>query len=778
MRNSNGILKTWPCVLIAALLMISCRKDERDMPAVSEVSSGIEFVLNEVDGFTRSGFSASENIVEDITVMAYSDGLLLACGSWSAGEKMVLDLDRDAVYDFYALANVGECTPPVLEGNVAGILLHAGGADAFEDSFPMCWSMTGHAPLDDGPIVMDLVRLVSKVTLDVDCGDTGLCVTGVSLKQTPAAVYPFAPGGSKASEGMISSGDMASDKDLEAISKGVPVHFYMFENMQGTLLPGNADPMEKVPSNVSGSSGVCSYVEVECGFVPESGREGTAMYRICLGEDETTNFDVPRNRVLSVSLKLTSDGLKVKESWKITADYVQHVTGLELNRTDAEILIGGTVKLNASVFPSDAEDDGVLWESDDPAVAAVSHDGAVKGIGEGTCLIRAVSMDRPEHHAECEVTVKDVLKSISFDKQEVNAFLGSDGNEKTSDFAVYAEYASGRTVNVTDMCSYSSTSSSASVLTPGVVTHAERGRAVIEAVYEGCNATLSVVTEAFAVAGVEFEQSEYHVSLGDSPVIRYRVLYNDGTASQFISYHLWSGEWAGCNYVLTDDHEIASVSTYGVVTARKVGTTSVTVSVYCRSSGDSFEKTVPLTVNEAYLLSVYATVPAMFYDNSEGPGLYGVYSDGTERSLTASAHWTTDNSNVTYSPSAGLKVSGQHTLTAGVSAVTFTATYEDMSASVESIYGKWVREATFRRTYISPGVFNYRMVVIYADFTEEAVPFTYQTSTDGSSWTASKSGTVAGVNVTSTMPATIVRGQTLNRYHDYRCNSRIWTAGY
>lgn len=777
MRSENSFDNIVAVFFLCFMILTSCVEECRE-PLTEDVETKVEFVLDEMAGFTRSGFTASETEVEDVTLMAYSGGLLVASGSWNNGQDMVLDLYRDAVYDIYALANVGDFVPPVLESEVPGIRLNAGASDAFKKSFPMCWSLNDYVPSFDEPVDVHLVRLVSKIVLDVDCGDTGLMVTGVSLRQVPQDVYPFSSEGSRASAGMIAAGDVASDTDLAALASGSGVVFYMLENMQGTLLPTNDDPMCKVPSSVSEVSGLCSYIEVECGFIPGTGRDGNATYRIFLGEDETTNFDVQRNRVLSVSLKLTSDGLKVKGSWKITADYVQHVTEVMLDRSDAEIHIGGTLKLNASVSPSDAEDKSVYWTSDDPDVASVGQDGIVEGKGEGTCIIRVVSNDSPDCLAECEITVKDMLTGIVFDKSEVRAFLGSDGNEKISEFAVYAEYASGRKVDVTDACSYSSDSSSAAVLTPGVVTHRDRGTAVVEAVYKGCSAMLSVVTEAFAVAGVEFEQSEYRVSLGDSPVIRYRVLYNDGTASQYISYQLWSGVWASCNYVSVEDYEIASISTYGVVTARKVGKTAVTVSVYCYSSGNSFEKTVPLTVNEAYLVSVYATAPSMFYDNSEGPGLYGLYSDGSERNLTASAQWMTDNIYVTYSPNSGLKVLGTQSLTTGVTSVTFTATYDGMSASVASVYGKWVREATFRSTYVSPGVFNYKMVVIYADFTEEAVPFTYQTSTDGSSWTSPKNGTVAGVNVTSTMPATILRGQTVNRYYDYNCNSRIWTAGY
>lgn len=762
---------------LAVSALSSCVMEEVES-ACAGSGSKVEFVLKNMDDFTKSGFGASETVVEDVTVMAYSGGLLLGYGSWRNGEVMALDLDKDATYDFYALANVGEFVPPVLETSVSEILLDAAHPDAFDRTFPMCWSLKGYAPADDAPVVVDLVRLVSKVVLDVDCGDTGLLVTEVSLMQTPSSVYPFASGGSRASDGMISAGDVASASDLAMLASGGNVSFYMLENMQGTLLPGNTDPMMKVPSNLSGVSGVCSYMEVECSFLPESGREGSARYRIYLGEDEVTNFDVRRNRVLAVSLKFTSEGLKVKGSWKINADYVQHVTGVEIDRTDMEILIGETVLLNAVVSPSDAENDAVSWESDDPEVAVVGQDGRVTGVGEGTCHIVVRSQDKTEFQAGCEVSVVDAVSSIRFDKSETYAFLGSDGSAKTSDFCVYAVYLSGKTVDVTDKCTYASSTSCASVPMPGVVSHDEMGTAVIEAVYEGFKAEMTAVTEAFAVSGVEFEHSRYDVPLGDTPVIRYRVLYNDGTCSDFTGYQYWSGEWADCNSVTVADPDILELSVGGKVTAKKVGSTTVTVSVSCRVTWNSFETTVPVNVTDAYLVSVYAEGPAMFYDNSEGPVLYGVYSDGSEKNLTSLALWTTDDPAVTYSSNEGLQVSGSHGLTTGVSSVTFTGTFQGMSASVSIVYGKWVREAGFRRTSVSASAYNYKMVVVYADFTEVAVPFTYQTSTDGTYWSATMNGTTSGVTVTKTTPETRLRARTVGGFYDRNGARLIWTIGY
>lgn len=762
-------------VCSAMFFLDSCAGEEVDVR--HQETGAVAFVLKDAECFTKSILSTSETAVRDISLFAYYDGLLLASGHWKAGEKMTLELDADEVYDFYALANMGDVTLPVLETEVKDFVYEISGISGLGDAFPMCWSLKDHVP-GDGPVEVWLTRLVSKVMLDVDCGDTGLKVTGVSLVQSPLSVCPFVPGGSKAVSGKVSVGDRASSSDLSVLDSGGSVVFYMLENMQGTLLSGNRDPMNKVPSNVNGKSDVCTYVEVGCEFMGGSGRDGTSVYRMYLGKDETTNFDVVRNSVLRLSLTLTSDGLKVKDSWKITPDYIQHPTGLDLDAGTMSLIIGQKGSLSATVLPADAADKRVMWQTSDAEVAVVSAGGVVTAKGEGTCTIKCISTGRPEIYAECKVTVSDAIVSLSFDRSRAEAVLDYDGGTKTTSFTVQALYLSGKTVSVTDVCTYASSSAAASVKVPGVVTHELPGEAVITAKYEGLSATMTVVTEAFAVSSVEFEQQRYSMSLGEDLVVRYRVLYNDGTASKYITYVLVNQMcWSGIGYSMGDGG-IASVSDYGRVTANSVGQTVIGVSVLDIGSQKTYEASATLTVNEAYLVSVYAVAPAMFYGGSEGPGLYGVYSDGSERNLTASASWTSGNSNVTYSPSAGLVVRDSHNMTEGVTLVTFTGTYRGKSASVTMKYGKWLRGVVFVKTSAGAGTYNYRMVVVYDDFTEVAVPFTYQTSTDGKAWSAVKSGTASGVNVAATMPETRLRGKTADTYLDSAGNSLIWTIGY
>jgi hypothetical protein len=165
------------------------------------------------------------------------------------------------------------------------------------------------------------------------------------------------------------------------------------------------------------------------------------------------------------------------------------------------------------------------------------------------------------------VKVTDAVAMLSFNPSSVSAVLGYEGECRTSDFSVMATYNSGRIEKVTDVCSYESDNSCASVDVPGVVIHKDAGTAVVTASYKGKNATLDVNTDAFCISGVEFEEQSYIVSKGETITVRYRVLYNDGTYSSYVGYQFAGFKGGSCNGVMTYDQTIAYLDTYGRLTA-------------------------------------------------------------------------------------------------------------------------------------------------------------------------------------------------------------------
>lgn len=80
------------------------------------------------------------------------------------------------------------------------------------------------------------------------------------------------------------------------------------------------------------------------------------------------------------------------------------VIGLSINKTELEMVKGDTETITATIYPSDATNQGVTWVSSAESVATVSDEGLVTAIDSGTAEITAIS-DDGEYNETCYVTV-------------------------------------------------------------------------------------------------------------------------------------------------------------------------------------------------------------------------------------------------------------------------------------------------------------------------------------------------------------------------------------
>ncbi len=80
------------------------------------------------------------------------------------------------------------------------------------------------------------------------------------------------------------------------------------------------------------------------------------------------------------------------------------VTSIELDNAEVDIVSGSTITLKATVKPTDATDQKVTWESDNPEIATVDGSGKVNAIKEGVANITAKAGEKT---ATCVVTIRE-----------------------------------------------------------------------------------------------------------------------------------------------------------------------------------------------------------------------------------------------------------------------------------------------------------------------------------------------------------------------------------
>ena len=83
---------------------------------------------------------------------------------------------------------------------------------------------------------------------------------------------------------------------------------------------------------------------------------------------------------------------------------VEPYTTVRLSNIDIKIKPGEVKKLSATVVPSDLSQE-VTWSTSDSAIASVADDGTVKGLNEGTVVVRATSVADSRGYGICTVTV-------------------------------------------------------------------------------------------------------------------------------------------------------------------------------------------------------------------------------------------------------------------------------------------------------------------------------------------------------------------------------------
>ncbi|MBQ9186342.1 MAG: Ig-like domain-containing protein, partial [Prevotella sp.] len=82
------------------------------------------------------------------------------------------------------------------------------------------------------------------------------------------------------------------------------------------------------------------------------------------------------------------------------------VSGITLNQTEAEMVVGEKLNLSATIAPDNATDKRVTWSSTNDAVAVVSESGLVTAVGSGSCQIKVAANDGSGKTASCLVTVE------------------------------------------------------------------------------------------------------------------------------------------------------------------------------------------------------------------------------------------------------------------------------------------------------------------------------------------------------------------------------------
>ncbi len=288
---------------------------------------------------TRSGYDLDEDRISDVNLFVYSDGILKESLYSSDPDALTLQMNLKRKYRIYAVGNSGKIEPPETEDSIVDVVCSRGLSES--GHLPVCGVSPEISPEHiSGDLKIDMVRLAAKYRLAVDRSSLSrstIRLTSVKLCQAADDVRPFS--GSSVPES-VSDGDCASYKDINMLNSGGEAVFYMLENCQGVLLPENQDPWEKIPDNIPLKKDVCTYLEIKARYSAAGISSDELVYRMYLGKDNVSDFNIVRNTDNLLTLSVTDEGA-FRVSWRVDIGNVNDRRKLYFTRKVLEVYKDG-----------------------------------------------------------------------------------------------------------------------------------------------------------------------------------------------------------------------------------------------------------------------------------------------------------------------------------------------------------------------------------------------------------------------------------------------------
>lgn len=256
-------------------------------------------------------------------------------------------------------------------------------------------------------------------------------------------------------------------------------------------------------------------------------------------------------------------------------DPVVEVESVSMSQPTAEMLVGDTIHLIATVLPSNASDKSLIWSSSKLAVATVDADGNVKALSVGTTTISASAGGKT---GSCTVTVSERIvpvTSIELDRTELTL---EKGQRETLVATVLPENATNGTVSWS-----TSKDEVAAVDANGQIFALGAGSAVITAT-AGEKSASCIVFVVIPVESVTLDNLS--LTLEEEQVAQLTATISPADATD---QHI---NWT------SSDPEVATVDANGKVKALKVGTSTVTAQAGEKEAACSVtvvKKVIPVT---------------------------------------------------------------------------------------------------------------------------------------------------------------------------------------
>ena len=355
------------------------------------------------------------------------------------------------------------------------------------------------------------------------------------------------------------------------------------------------------------------------------------------------------------------------------------VSAVTLDTTLMILVEGDSQTLTATISPSNAENQKVLWSSSNSSVATV-REGVVTAIKAGTAAI-TVKSDDGGKTATCEVTVNAKVYPVTGVTLDKTSYEMTEGDELTLTATVKPSNATNKNV------SWKSSNTSVATVSNGKVTAVKAGSATITVTTEDGSKTatceVTVNAKVYPVTSVSLSKSSATLTEGESLTLTATVNPSNATNKNV--------SWKSSNT------SVATVSN-GKVTAVKAGSATITVTTEDGSKTATCEVTVKAKVYPVTGVSLNQTSVSLT-EGDEFDLIATVYpSNATNKKVT----WSSSDTSV-----ASVKNGMVVAIKPGTAIITVTTEDGNKTATCEIV----VSERFYPVTGVSLNVTNATLTV-------------------------------------------------------------------
>lgn len=313
-----------PAVL--SVLCVSCRPGEMEVMAGTEESQPATIRLEvrgeeEVDVATRT---VNESVINDMHILIYNNaGELIGQKYKAGGGSVTVDTRSATGCTVYVIANTGNANlfkgyDIHAESTLKNMVKTVPNANTLNNgtNLPMTGSRK-NVNISAGTNslgTLTVTRMAAKINLNITVkGGSGITISEYIICNVPFRTwYVPRPLSTESETDDSGAGEDAASPDndshwtntptktLPAATTSIDTTFYMFENRRGIKI-GIAQQKDK---NTSTAPKRATYV-----YIKGKIGEVTAIWRVYLGANNTTNFNIKRNREYTYNIKLDDTAL-------------------------------------------------------------------------------------------------------------------------------------------------------------------------------------------------------------------------------------------------------------------------------------------------------------------------------------------------------------------------------------------------------------------------------------------------------------------------------------